>query len=179
MKNQNDDAVLAVIIIVAIVVLAVVYTIRVFFLLTLSRCLSRIRERNRDMQPGLVWLYLIPCVDMVWAFFMIIYTAGSLRKEYQDRGWRTADEQFGQGVGLGFAVCYVLANIPYIGGLFGLAALVCFIIYWVQIAGYSKRLVEESYDRDRAYDDYDDDRDRPYRDVDDRDRGYDDQRIRE
>jgi hypothetical protein len=63
----------------------------------------------------------------------------------------------------------VLSFIPYLGVLFGLAALICFIIYWVQIAAFSRRLADESYDRDRGYDDVDY-RDRPYRNRDYADR---------
>src|SRR5579862_234749 len=77
--------------------------IHIFFFLTLSRCLSRIQPRNRDMEPGLVWLNFIPFLNMVWIFCTVNWISSSLRKEYQDRGWRTGGETFGNGVGIGFA----------------------------------------------------------------------------
>jgi hypothetical protein len=47
--------------------------------------------------------------------------------------------------------------IPYIGVLFSLASLVCWIIYWVKIAGYNRQLLESKQDR---YADRDEDRGR-------------------
>jgi hypothetical protein len=101
MKNANDDAAVAFIMVVVVIAFAIAITIRVFFLLTLSRCLSRIQDHNRDMQPGLVWLNLIPCVYEIFIFFTVVWLVNSLRKEFRDRGWRIADEAFGQSVGLG------------------------------------------------------------------------------
>jgi hypothetical protein len=175
MQRGNDDAVMAFLVIFVLIALAVGLVIQVFFLLTLSRCLSRIQPHNRDMEPGLVWLNLIPCVDLVMIFLTVIWIANSLRKEYESRGWHSGSESFGQGVGLGYAICRVLAAIPYVGVLFGIPALVCFIIYWVQIANFGRALEERPYGRDRGLDD--DYYDRPYsrrhRDADDRDRGQD------
>ena len=177
MNKNNDDVTLVILVVVLGIAIIVSYTIRIFYYLTLSRCLSRIQPRNRVMEPGHVWLNLIPCFELVWIFFTIIRIANSLRKEYEDRGRRTEGETFGQGIGIAYAVLMLLGGIPYIGTIFSLASLVCFIMYWVQIAGFSKRLAEEPYDDRRDYDEdyYDRDRrrrdvdDRGYRDVDDRD----------
>jgi hypothetical protein len=178
MRNSNDDAFLAILGVVVLVALAVGLVISIFFLLTLSRCLTRIQPRNRDMEPGLVWLNLIPCVGTVMIFLTVNWLASSLRKEYESRGWRAGGESFGQGIGMGYAICAIASAIPYIGSLIGIAALICFIMYWVQIANYSRALEERPYGRDRGLDD-DDYYDRPYsrryRDADDRDRGRDDE----
>jgi hypothetical protein len=68
----------------------------------------------------------------------------------------------------------VLAGIPYVGAVIGFAALVWFIMYWVQIAGHSRRLAEGPIERDR--DNEDDEyyeRRRRYRDDDDREHDAD------
>jgi hypothetical protein len=178
MRNSNDDELLAILAVVFLVVIAIGLVIHIFFLLTLSRCLARIQPRNRDMEPGLVWLNLIPCVGTVMIFLTVNWLASSLRKEYESRGWRTEGETFGQGIGMGYAICAIASAIPYIGGLIGIAALICFIMYWVQIANYSTALQERPYDPDRRLDE-DDYYDRPYsrryREADDRDRGRDDE----
>jgi hypothetical protein len=86
-KGPSDDAILAILLIVVAIVLVISFVIHIFFLLTLSRCLSRIQPRYRDMEPGLVWLNLIPCVATIWIFFTVIKIANSLRKEYYYRDW--------------------------------------------------------------------------------------------
>jgi hypothetical protein len=150
-------------------------------------------------------------VASVWDLIMVLKLAGSLQREFEDRGWRTSGEGFGRPVGLIWTVGQ-LATLPlglifrFVGPQFGnqsvamavglvmvglgLALFVCWIVYWVQMAGYGKRLregyrgygtggIEDDYDdeymdRRGRHDEDDDDFDRPRRrrdeDEDDRPR---------
>jgi hypothetical protein len=45
------------------------------------------------------------------------------------------------GVGLATCILAVCTVIPYLGVLCVLASLVCWIIYWVKMAGYRRRLL--------------------------------------
>ncbi|HET6576256.1 MAG TPA: hypothetical protein VFG68_21825 [Fimbriiglobus sp.] len=159
--------------VVVAVVVAIGLVIQIFYLLTLSRALRRCRPRNRQMEPGQVWLNLIPCFNIVWIFITVTRLADSLRDEFDDRRLR-GDGDFGRSLGITYNVLNLLGAIPYLGAIFSIAGLVCFIIYWVKIAGYSRQLFEDSEDRYNSYDDRDDDddrdRDRRYRDDDDDDR---------
>jgi hypothetical protein len=69
---------LAAIVIVMVIAIAIGLIIQIFYLLTLSRCFSRIAPRNRRMEPGLVWLNLIPCFQLIWIFFTTTRLADSL-----------------------------------------------------------------------------------------------------
>jgi hypothetical protein len=129
-----------------VILIAISLTIQIFFLLTLSRCLSRISPRNRRMQPGEVWLNLIPCFGLIWIFFTVSRLADSLRDEFRRRQLHD-DGDFGRSVGIAYPILSLVSAIPYIGGLFGIAALICMIIYWVKIAGYSKQLLTDTLDR--------------------------------
>ena len=119
---------------------------------------------------------LIPCFNIVWIFITVTRLADSLRDEFDDRRLR-GDGDFGRSLGITYNVLNLLGAIPYIGAIFSIAGLVCFIIYWVKIAGYSRQLFEDTEDRYNSYDERDDrhddrddqDRSREYRD-DDRDR---------
>jgi hypothetical protein len=154
------DEELAIFLVILLVVLAIAFTIHVLYLLTLSSCLSRIQPRNRDMEPAMVWLMFIPCFNLVWQFIMINRIGGSLRNEWHSRRWRVEpDENFGTTVGISYCILALLANIPYIGGIFGLAGLICWIIYWGKIAHYSKRLLETGHYGRPRFDDFDDDYD--------------------
>lgn len=150
------------------VVLVIALVVMIFFLRTLSTALSRCRPANRAMEPGQVWLNLIPIFSIVWQFITVIRVADSLRNEFYDRGWDDRQD-FGRGMGMASCTLNLLGAIPYIGMLFGLGGLVCFVIYWVQIAGHSRTLFDDrggdDDDRPRKrrrddYDDYDDDYDR-------------------
>jgi len=111
------------------------------------------------MEPGQVWLNLIPIFNIVWQFITVSRVADSLRNEFYDRGWHERNEDYGRGIGTAYCVLNIISAIPYIGGIFALGALVCFIIYWVKIANYSGQLAARTGYHD-DYDDYDDDDDR-------------------
>lgn len=126
-------------VVVILIVLAVVLIPYIFYLLTLQKALSRVSEPNREMSPGLVWLNLIPIFSLGWQIYTVIKIANSLRKEYGKRGIQEQGS-FGYGIGLAFSILAIVSIIPYIGTIAALAGLVCWIIYWVQIAGYSGKL---------------------------------------
>jgi hypothetical protein len=169
-----DSALIAGIIIFYVVILAVALAVAIMFFLTLSRCLRECAPRNRTMEPGQVWLNLIPCFSLIWFFITVNRVAESLDNEFHDRRLR-GDGDFGKSVGTVYAVCNVLSLVPYVNMISGIVGLVCFILYWVKIAGYSRQLREGGGDDDsddrpsrRRYDDEDDD-DRPRRRRDDDD----------
>ena len=126
------------------------------------------------MEPGMVWLLLIPCFGLIWQFIMIIRISESLDNEFYSRRWRR-DGDFGKSLGISYAVLNLLGFIPYLGILCSLAGIVCFIMYWVKIAGYSNQLASDNDPIDDYDDDYDDrpKRKRRSRDEDD---DYDDHR---
>ncbi len=161
---QPDDIppeLIPVIIAVVGVGVAIGLTVQIFYLLTLSRCFKHIAPHNRRMEPGLVWLNLIPCVQNIWIFFTTSKLADSLRAEYRDRQI-SGDRDYGRQLGVMYPVLALLGIIPYIGGIFSLASLVCWIMYWVKIAGYNRRLSETS---PAEWDDGDRDRDADYDDA--------------
>lgn len=141
------------------------------FLFTLSKTLALCSPRNRTMEPGSVWLNLIPLFNLVWMFITIIKLSESLQNEYESRGLRSDDPDFGKMTG----ILYMVFNF-----ICGLVALVFFILYWVKIAGYKKTL--ETRGRGGDFDDRDDyddrPRRRPRRDDEEDDRRDDDERPR-
>jgi hypothetical protein len=156
----------------------VLFIIAIFFLLTLHKALARCAPRNRAMEPALVWLNLIPLVHFVWMFFTAIRVSESLRNEFSERGWGRRSDDYGQGLGIATCALSLASYIPYLGCLCAVGWVVCFIMYWVKIAGYSGQLASRPYgeyedDRDGRYEEDDEDEDdrprRRARDGDDRD----------
>jgi len=186
------DEALGIICIVAGVVLLVVYTIRIFYCLTMQKALSRVAPEHRTMEPGMVWLYLIPCLDIIWLFMIAIRVPESLGNEFRARG-RDDGSDYGKGIGITSAVVMLLSGVVSYGisaatggagpgagagggggagdiggclsGILSLIGLVLFIVFWVKVANYSGQLASsDSYPDEfrRRMDRLDDDRDNPY-----------------
>ena len=73
---------------------------------------------------------LIPLFGLAWHFFVVLNMAKSLGCEFQKRSI-AEDPNPGQTLGLVTCITALICGPAY---------LVCWIIYWVKIAGYSAKL---------------------------------------
>jgi hypothetical protein len=143
--------------IIIIVVLGLLFLIpAIFFLLSQQNTLKAIRPENRFMNPGEVWLQLIPLFNIVWQFIVVTKIAKSIKKELASRDQFSFDTNPGDYVDLesdrptyqiGMAMCILvtIGAIPVIGTLFSLAGLVCWIIYWVKLSQYKSQIEQKKY----------------------------------
>jgi hypothetical protein len=65
--------------------IAVYLVIMILFLLSQQNILKAIKPQNRTIQPGEVWLQLIPLFSLVWKFIVVSRIADSIRNEINDR----------------------------------------------------------------------------------------------
>lgn len=134
----------------------------IFFLITQQNTLKAIKPENRLMHPGLVWLQLIPLFGQIWMFFVVVKIAASVQLELISRdsdsilGFADAasveatGQRPTQAIGIAECTMTVLAYLIQLAeprlALFSmvlwLAAFVCWIIYWVQLAGYKNKLAQ-------------------------------------
>jgi len=134
----------------------------ILFIVTQQNTLKAIQPENRSMSPGEVWLQLIPLFGLVWQFFVVIRISDSLQKEINS--W-TNDSIFGAegsqvinmsnprptyGIGLAMCICVCCTMFSYLGiallgGLASLGGLVCWIIYWVQLAQFKNKVQRRFY----------------------------------
>ena len=122
-----------------LIVFAICLIPAIFYLLTLQKALNRCSPENRAMAPGLVWLLLIPLVNLVWHFFVVLNMSKSLGAEFQKRGM-AEEPKPGQTIGLVMCIVGCCCLIPCLNILCVPGFLVCWILYWVKIAGFSKKL---------------------------------------
>jgi len=115
----------------------------VCYILTLQRALRKCAITSLTIQPGTVWLLLIPLVNLVWHFFVVIGMSKSLGNEFRARNTPNVEPEPAKALGIGMCVCCACSIIPILGILAGLAYLVLWIIYWSKIASYA-RLLEAS-----------------------------------
>ena len=112
----------------------------VFYILTLQKALSKCASSSLTLEPGMVWLLLIPLVNLVFHFFVVFGMADSLRNEFNRRGVVVVDLAPGKSIGLAMCVCGCCSIIPFLGVLASLGFLVLWVVYWAKIGEYSRML---------------------------------------
>jgi hypothetical protein len=153
MNDYQSGAFLQLLLLVPLLVLTII------FLLTQSRTLELIRPENRRMSPGQVWLQLIPLFGLFYQFSVIARISDSIRNEFNSP---TGDSLFAEdtipsnhrptySMGISYATLFCISIIPFplLKGLAALAGLIFWVVYWVQLAGYKKRLKERALLLDR------------------------------
>ena len=123
----------------ALIAIVILLLPAIFYLLTLQKALNRCSPENRAMQPGMVWLMFIPLFNIVWHFFVVLNIAKSLGAEFAKRGIAEEPDP-GKTIGIVMCILACCGIIPILGILCSLGALVCWIMYWVKIAGFSAKL---------------------------------------
>src|SRR3954454_17235547 len=109
----------------------------IFFLITLQNTLKIIEPQNRKMQPGNVWLLLIPLFGFVWSFIMVNAIADSCKAQLEQYDVHY-EQKPTYSVGMGWAVCMVLSVIVK---LFSIVSIVMFITYWLKVNDVRKQLL--------------------------------------
>lgn len=139
---------MAVMLLIVGVALVVSYAILITLCWFVSSCLQRLPPEHRKQQPGLVWLLLIPCFNLVWNFFVFPKLAESYQSYFAAQG-RTDTGDCGYGLAMTYCVGAVITTfvgmIPYVGAincLVGPALLVVLIVFLVK-AGSLKGQVQD------------------------------------
>ena len=117
--------------------------IYIFVLYKLSSCFARIPPPFRQMEPGQVWLLLIPCFNIVWNFFVYQKLSDSYKSYFNATG-RYEVGDCGKAIGLAYCICTCCSLIPYLGILPAIAALVLLIIYVVKALSFKAMIPENA-----------------------------------
>lgn len=117
----------------------------ILYLVSLQSTLNEVSIKNRRMEPGQVWLTLIPIFGLVWQFIMVSRIADSLRAEFDDRQIQISEFRPGYSVGLAYCILFACSIIPFLGFLTSIAGLICWIIYWVKISDFKQKLIVSKY----------------------------------
>jgi len=141
MNSQHPQALLAAIGIigfVVIVILALAIGVAIcYFLMT---CFKRIPAEFRKQEPGMVWLLLIPCFNIVWNFFVYPKLADSYQAYFQSVG-RTEFGDCGRQTAMIYCILvvasiplsFVLAFIPIVGPLANCAISIATLVFWIMV----------------------------------------------
>ena len=140
LSNSNGVGLVAIFTIM-LIAFAIALIPLIFYLLTLQKALNRCSPENRAMEPAMVWLMLIPLVNIIWNFFVVGNIAKSLDAEFKKRGIAEEPEP-GKKIGMIMCILMCCTIIPILGGIAALGYLVCWIMYWIKIAGFSAKIAE-------------------------------------
>lgn len=113
--------------------------IAIAIILFLSNCLKRVPVPYRKMEPGMVWLLIIPLFNLVWNFFVYKAISESYQSYFQSQG-RTDVGDCGKSLGLAYCICSCVCIIPVVNMLAGIVALVLFIMCLVKFSGYKNQI---------------------------------------
>ena len=109
----------------------------IFYLLQIQKLLNACTPESRQMEPGMVWLNLIPLFSLGWMIYTVIKIRDTLKIEFPARNLETDDPQFSFPVGLAYGICAACSIIPFIGTFTAIGALVCWILYWIKMHKYT------------------------------------------
>jgi hypothetical protein len=108
--------------------------IHIFVTYLLYSCHQRLPKPFQLMEPGLVWLMLIPIFNIVWQFFVVLRLSTSYQNYFRAQN-RGDVGDCGYTIGLVALILSCVSIIPYLGCLTSLASLVLWIIYLVKAVG--------------------------------------------
>lgn len=127
----QDDAAGAIIgLLCQLVLMAVFLGIAIYVLLLLKGCLEQIPPQYRAVEPNMVWLLLIPCVNII-ANFLVFPKIGKSFANYFHAHGRTDVEDAGEQMGLFYAIAAIIC---------GPVALVLLIMLLVKWLAYKKEI---------------------------------------
>lgn len=92
----------------------------------------RVPEPYRQIAPPLVFLLLVPLLNLVWLFYVVIKVSQSFQKYFASQQ-RTDVGDCGYNIGLGWAIASVCSLLPLLHLLAALVALVLMVLYLVKV----------------------------------------------
>jgi len=103
MSNQGIAGII--ILLFVIVVIGIFLIPFIFYLIELQNTLKEVKEENRKMKPGQVWLLFIPIFSVYWYFEVVSRIANSLKAEFEERNIQVGEARPGYATGM--AICII------------------------------------------------------------------------
>lgn len=146
MSEHDSNALAAMLgggcLIFVLIAAAIGIAIVIFYILSMQKALDLAGERHRKMNPAMVWLMLIPLFNLVWHFFVVKHVSDSIKSWAAEKGAKVDDA--GYTIGLIACIANCCGIIPGLNILAGPVGLVCFIIWWVKVAGFNKLMAAQA-----------------------------------
>jgi len=100
---------------------------------------ERIPAKYRTMEPAHVWFNLIPCVGLVFNFWVYPGLAKSFKAYFDAKGDSTVGD-CGEKLALWYSICVVCCLVPYLGAVAGIASLILLILFLVKAGDLKNKI---------------------------------------
>lgn len=114
--------------------------ILIIWLVVMNRALDQVSHDIRKMEPGAVWLCIIPVFGLVLQFMITSAVANGIAGEFAVRNLFPKEAKPGMGVGSTGCLLVCCCVIPYAGVGIAIIGLVFMIIHLSKISEYNKAL---------------------------------------
>jgi uncharacterized membrane protein len=121
------------------VLFAIGIAIGVFICYVLYQAAQKVPSGYQTLAPASVFLLLVPLLNMVWLFVVVIKLSESYQKYFAAQQ-RTDTGDCGRAVGLAWAIASVCVVVPLVNVMAVPASLVLMILYLVKVSAL-KQLV--------------------------------------
>ncbi len=105
----------------------------------LTTCLNRIPAQHRKQEPGMVWLMMIPLVNIVWNFFVFPKVAESFQSYFDEQG-DTSVGDCGKQLSTFLCISVVLSIVPLLSCLTAPVSLVLLIMVLLKFNELKNRI---------------------------------------
>jgi hypothetical protein len=112
----------------------------VLYVKNLMDLMRQVEPKNRQIQPGFVWMLFIPFYGaFIFPFSLYPKIAESLKREFEERN-NPQPGDYGKSLGLTLPFIMMGFIIPFLNFLAIIGWAVVGIIFWVKMAQYKKML---------------------------------------
>lgn len=115
------------------------FTLLAFYYKTMIEVMSLVRQKNRKTEIGNVLFTIIPLFNLVYGFIVYPKICESIGEEFKQLGL-PEDKDFGKNLVIAMQALMVSTMIPILNFIVAIPLLILFILFWVKMDGYKKRL---------------------------------------
>lgn len=112
----------------------------ILWCVTMNRAIDQVSHDIRKMEPGAVWLCMIPLFGFVWGFIVNNAVADGIAKELHIRSIFPNEQKPGYSMGMTGCILFCFCIIPLGGIAIAIIGLIFLVIHMVKIAEYNKVL---------------------------------------
>ncbi len=124
---------------IALAGLAVGMAISIVVILIIQSFYKRIPPEHRRMEPGMVWLLVIPCFGIVWNFFVFLKLSDSFKSYFDSQGVMDVGD-CNRSLALAYCIAAVLCIVPCLNYIAGPVSLVLLVITLVKYNELKNRI---------------------------------------
>jgi len=121
------------------IALAISLAIMIVICALLYNAQKAIPPEHRKIEPGLIWLLLIPLFNLIWNFQVFLKVPDSYKSHFDSRG-RADVGDCGRGIGLWYSIAAACSIVPCVNYIAAPASLVLLIIFLVKMYGLKAQM---------------------------------------